>query len=195
MADTRQDTTMAEERSDSLRERIAKECPILYEGASSAYWECGRGWDVPLECLSRQLEELNRDIGVKHGLRIVVAQVKEKYATLRFYWSLLVEGKAASGRDEVIRRMETKAAELVREAENACRHVCEACGTPIGTPDSPQCWTLGWHRYLCRACASAPLADGWCERYEMNGRFYMGDSEIPNPFKRKDKERKKGSQG
>ena len=41
-----------EEKSAELQARIAKECCVLYDGAESASWACGPGWDDPLEKLS-----------------------------------------------------------------------------------------------------------------------------------------------
>ena len=42
---------MLQTRSTELQIRIAKECCLLYDGAESACWACGPGWDGPLEKL------------------------------------------------------------------------------------------------------------------------------------------------
>ena len=40
---------MMKEKADELQAEIAKECCLLYDGAESACWACGSGWDEPLE--------------------------------------------------------------------------------------------------------------------------------------------------
>ena len=88
------------------------------------------------------------------------------------------------------RYAEDIAAEYVRKAEEECYNLCEECGTPIGTDESPRCCTLGWYRYLCRDCAMRHEEGTPPARYEMNGKFYEGDKEIPSPFEPINKKRK-----
>ena len=66
-------------RSDELQTRIAKECCVLYDGAESVAWACGPGWDDPLEKLSYKLEALNVQLYDRWKVKVVVAQVKEKF--------------------------------------------------------------------------------------------------------------------
>ena len=179
-------------RSDELQTRIAKECCVLYDGAESAAWACGPGWDDPLEKLSYKLEALNVQLYDRWKVKVVVAQVKEKFGTLRFYFECLVDGNGEPTREQVVlsHYAEDLASEYVRKAEEECYGVCEECGTPIGTCESPRCCTLGWYRYLCRDCAMRHEEGSPPVTYEMNGTFYEGDKEITSPFKSKSERRK-----
>jgi len=136
------------EKSTELQMRIARECCLLYGGADSACWACGPGWDDPLEKLSYKLEALNVQLYDRWKVRVVAAQIKEKFGTLRFYFDCLVDGNGEPTREQVVlsRYAEDVASEYVRKAEEE------------GFP---------------------PV------RYEMNGKFYEGDKEIPSPFKSK----------
>ena len=176
-------------RSDELQTRIAKECCVLYDGAESAAWACGPGWDDPLEKLSYKLEALNVQLYDRWKVKVVAAQVKEKFGTLRFYFDCLVDVNGEPTREQVVlsHYVEDLASEYVRKAEEECYGVCEECGTPIGADESPRCCTLGWYRYLCRGCAMRHEEGFPPARYEMNGKFYEGDKEIPSPFKSKAK--------
>ena len=181
-----------EERFSELQREIAKECCLLYDGAESAFWECRPGWAYPLERLSYKLEALNIQLHERWKVRIVAAQVKEKCGTLRFYYNCLVDGDDERTREQevLLRYADDIAFEYVRKAEEECYCVCEECGKPIGTDKSPRCFTLGWCHYLCRGCAMRHEDGSPPERYEMNGKFYEGDKEIPSPFGSKGKKKK-----
>lgn len=70
-----------------LRQETIQTCKNLYSGYCHC-WECGDGWTRPLSNLSYALETLNITLGKRHGYRIVADQVKEKFGTLRFYYSV-----------------------------------------------------------------------------------------------------------
>ena len=179
---------MLQTRSTELQIRIAKECCLLYDGAESACWACGPGWDGPLEKLSYKLEALNVQLFDRWKVRVIAAQVKEKFGTLRFYFDCLVDGNGEPTREQLVlsRYVEDLASEYVRKAEEECYGVCEECGTSIGSSESPRCCTLGWCRYLCRDCAMRHEEGFPPVRYEMDGKFYEGEKEIPSPFRSKD---------
>lgn len=77
-------------------EEMMKEFPILYRQRklpmtqTCMCWgiECGVGWYEPILGLSTALEAINVDLGKRWGFRIEAEQVKQKYGTLRFYWSV-----------------------------------------------------------------------------------------------------------
>jgi hypothetical protein len=77
---------------------------------------CDKGWYPLLARLDEQLAELLPDYEIH--------QVKEKFATLRFYWSC-EQGEMDEAEFE--RRMQA-AHELVGSAEAATAHMCEICG-------------------------------------------------------------------
>jgi len=99
-------------------------------------FECDSGWFDVLDILcheiqgyidwkSRGLSEEERE-----ELQVVADQVKEKFGTLRFYYS---------GGDDVIEGM-------VRMAESMTHRVCEACGCPGDARGG------GWVKVLCDKC-------------------------------------------
>lgn len=54
-------------------------------------WECGHGWDEELQKLSYKLEALNMQFYPQYRVRIQADQVKEKYGTLHFYYSVILD--------------------------------------------------------------------------------------------------------
>ncbi len=138
------------------------------------------------------MEALNLQLYYRLKVKVVAAPVKEKFGTLRFYFDCLVDGNGEPTREQVVllHYAEDVASEYVRKAEEDCYSVCEECGTPIGTGESPRCCTLGWDRYLCRDCAMQHEEGFPPVRYEMNGKFYEGDKEIPSPFRSKNERSK-----
>ena len=117
-------------------------------------------------------------------IKTIADQVKEKYATLRFYWHCESDDSDDPTREqEVMRRcMELQAEDYIWQAERECLTHCEFCGKEIGTDDSPSCWTLGWHHYLCTTCAQKKNVDGSDRLYMMDGKCYKGTTAVPNPF-------------
>ena len=176
-----------EDESDERKKYVAKDCKVLYDGADHPCWACGSGWDPILEKLSYQLESLNVRYAKPWGVKVVSAQVKEKYGTLRFYFDCHIEGIEENTREQevMLRYVQDLADDYVRQAEKDCFNVCELCGETIGTPEHPRCETLGWVKYVCRNCV-LKLYDGH-ERYFMEGKFYEGKKRIPNPFRKKAK--------
>jgi len=97
------------------------------------YWggfECGDGW---YNIINQLCGNIQNHIDWKHIPQVVVTQVKEKFGTLRFYYS--------SG-DDVIDGM-------VRMAEAMSAVTCEECGSP-GEQRSD-----GWVRTLCNTHAKS----------------------------------------
>ena len=88
--------------------------------------DCGPGWYPILANLEQCLNALEPDYEVH--------QIKEKYGTLRFYWS----GNHPDGDN------------LIDEAETRSAQTCELCGTP-GRLRSNR----GWYQTLCDACAES----------------------------------------
>jgi len=103
--------------------------PILYRGINRPItenllpfgFECDDGWFNIIWDLSEKLSNLNEDI--------IAMQVKEKYATLRFY--------ITGGSD--------KAFALIDEAEGKSSSTCEICGKG-GTI---MCKGIWWVKTLC----------------------------------------------
>lgn len=109
----------------------------------------GPGWRIILYDLCRRIDFASKRMGIK----VVATQVKEKFASLRFYW----QGEA---RKSFLRRLwdrylSTRPAKpsriayeiiesLVSSASNVSAHTCEACGEWGKTYK-----ISGWQRTLC----------------------------------------------
>ena len=152
-----------EKKDKSLAKETMDQCSILYctkdlpmtQTCMCWGWECGSGWFNVLHEASCKLEALNLIYYPKYKVRIQADQVKEKFGTLRFYFSVICEDAERTKEQEVIvTAMNSWADEIVRWAEDECYKTCEECGNQIGTEWSPRCETTGWITYICDRCAS-----------------------------------------
>ena len=168
-----------EKKDRSLAKETMDMCSILYctkdlpmtQTCMCWGWECGTGWFNVLNEASCKLEALNLTYYPKYKVRIQADQVKEKFGTLRFYFSVICEDETRSSEQEVIMTaMNSWAEEIVRWAEDECYKTCEDCGHQIGTDWSPRCETAGWITYLCDDCAAKH--QGF---YYKNGAKWQGD--------------------
>lgn len=83
-------------KNNNLEKETIADCKILYCNAGLQMtktcmcwgWECGKGWWQVLRRLSCELEALNLLVYDKWKVRIQADQVKEKFGTLRFYYSV-----------------------------------------------------------------------------------------------------------
>ena len=99
-------------------------------------FECGSGWFDIIDILCHEMQNhvdwKSKDLSEeeKESLQVVADQVKEKFGTLRFYYS---------GGDDVIEGM-------VSMAESISHRICEECGCP-GDPRKGS-----WIKTLCDKC-------------------------------------------
>lgn len=127
--------------SPELDEKLVKAYPILFgdryksEMETCMCWgfECSDGWYDLIEEASRKLEAINAKI-TDPKQRIIAAQVKEKFGTLRFY----IDGAPEQYQEEVYA--------IIDEAERKSGVTCESCGK-AGKVSGP-----GWIRCLCDEC-------------------------------------------
>ena len=99
--------------------------------------ECGDGWYDLLDVLCRNIQS-HLDYKIKslktdeerEALQLIATQVKQKYSTLRFYYS---------GGDDYT-------AGLIHMAEAMSGMICETCG------DKATVKTGGWVTNLCNSC-------------------------------------------
>ena len=130
---------MSEEfnRYDVFTKRMEERFPKMFGHKRYGGFACGEGWWPILESLcaniqshidwkNEQKEKYSRGEGCN---QVVVAQIKEKFGGLRFYYD---------GGDETINGM-------VRMAEVWADRSCETCGAP-GTSGGN-----GWIQTLCPA--------------------------------------------
>jgi len=95
------------------------------------YIECGEGWCDLLDKLCTDIEkELDKDPELKKDFKI--AQIKEKFGSLRFY--------TYSYTEEIDK--------LIDEAQSKSEVTCETCGQPGKTHS-----ISGWLTTLCPKCA------------------------------------------
>lgn len=81
---------------NEIEKNVVKDCPILFkmygrpphETCMSYGFECGEGWHQEIANTCRILEMYNNLIYPKYRVRIQADQIKEKYGTLRFYYSI-----------------------------------------------------------------------------------------------------------
>ena len=155
--------------------------PILFQDRKKSMqetcmcWgiECPKGWYHILEQLCTVLEFQNMKYVKAYNIAIVADQVKEKFGTLRFYFSVRTvddDGVVITEVDEngdwksdkltnrlddnthriVADYLEMLADKFIREAEGMTENTCAKCGTPLDNENKVE--TEGWITYLCKRC-------------------------------------------
>lgn len=77
-----------------------KDLPIIKTHKCN-YWECNIGWHNILKRLSCELEALNLMYYDKYKVRIQADQIKEKFGTLRFYYSVVCDNYTEDGLEAI----------------------------------------------------------------------------------------------
>lgn len=141
MSRNKSEDQLAYEERQKAWDALVQSCPLLFDGKDSYYFACGSGWHdllkelcLKLEALIAAMPEKDRyydweDGSPREERTFTVAQVKEKFATLRFYMSGYPDG----------------ADDLIAEAEVQSAKTCESCGQP-GEPRK-----TGWIKTYCNA--------------------------------------------
>ena len=133
--------------------------------------ECPIGWFHIIEQLCTILEFYNMESTKNYGIAIVADQVKEKFGTLRFYYSVRnVDGKGMALADvqELTPEEENKiriardyldmlAEQIIMEAEELTYNTCARCGVPLDKDNKVE--TKGWITYICKECDGKPYVD------------------------------------
>lgn len=101
--------------------------------------ECDDGWFQIIYDLCKGIQDV---LNESETLIIKVCQIKEKFGTLRFYYSLC-EYNSDSEKD---REASNKIEQLIREAENRSEVTCEWCGK------QGKLRRDGWLICLCDEC-------------------------------------------
>lgn len=122
---------------------------------------CGDGWFILLDSLCHQIQnrintrrsQIELGIETKPISQVVVAQIKEKFGTLRFYYD---------GGDDVI-------AGYVELAEYLSGGICEDCGLSNETVGC----TTEWIRTLCPKCAKKYMSQKFREKEKFNQNKHM----------------------
>lgn len=159
-------------------EEFMSRFPILFQERKKSMqetcmcWgiEAPLGWYHILEQLCTVLEFHNMEFKDKYGIAIVADQVKEKFGTLRFYYTIrgvdkdgvVVDACAEDTRiaDEENRRriamdyLEMLADKYIAEAEDLTYNTCARCGVPLDEKNKVE--TGGWITYICKECDGKP---------------------------------------
>lgn len=169
-------------------EKFMARFPILFQERKKSMqetcmcWgiECPKGWWHILEQLCTVLEFHNMEYVKKYNLAIVADQVKEKFGTLRFYFTIRTvdddgivimeydengdfkSDKLTNKLDEnahsiVSDYLEMVADQYIREAEDMTANTCAKCGIPLEKDNKVE--TKGWITYVCKECDGKPYDD------------------------------------
>lgn len=153
-------------------EKFMSRFPILFQDRKKPMtqtcmcWgiECPKGWWHILDQLCTVLEFHNMEFVKNYGVAIVADQVKEKFGTLRFYytvWPVDENGIAKTLAEEltseedrkrsiVMDYLEMLADQYIREAEGLTETTCADCGIPLEEDNMVE--TKGWITYICKEC-------------------------------------------
>lgn len=155
-------------------EEFMSRFPILFQHRNKSMSEtcmcwgiaAPMGWYYILEQLCTVLEFYNMEFKDKYGIAIVADQVKEKFGTLRFYYTVMTvdkDGKVVSrlADDECVTTEENRrqiatsylemlADKYIGEAESLTFNTCAKCGVPLDEKNKVE--TQGWITYICKEC-------------------------------------------
>lgn len=109
---------------DRKKTQLVNRFPRLYRlhRDGMAGFGIDKGWFPLLERLSSSLTE----ISLQHGIRITARDIKQKWGTLRFYYSVETPTTNSSRRTQA--EEEIRSVIATAEAESAV--TCEKCGRP-----------------------------------------------------------------
>lgn len=138
-----------------LQEKLFKDHPDIFQqkdlpmSQTCMCWgiECGDGWYPIIKSLCLAIENIKYNY---KGVHVFATQVKEKYGTLRFYYSMRLDDtfenevdKGLGARHNRAEVAESKVDGAVRMAECLSSEICEVCGA------WPTKQTRGWISTLC----------------------------------------------
>ena len=130
------------------KQEFEAQWPTLMADVPCGFY-CPKGWSELVWTLLVDIDALlDGDFtgtGDSDGFKI--AQVKEKFGGLRFYYSYDIKGATK----EAIK-------DLVLSAEMASNLTCLSCGTTAGVTTGVTGGGPGWISSECRACRQAPVS-------------------------------------
>ena len=155
---------------EELEKQLEKEFPFMQKSRYDEHnlyhlygCECGDGWYNLIHELCQEISERYEQEGKEAD--IVIAQVKEKFATLRFYYEYedvsvpihafdffggpSLRFTPNDGGDEETVQLRNDIANIVRSYEAKSGSVCEKCGKAGKIRKD-----LRWIRTLCEDCYS-----------------------------------------
>jgi hypothetical protein len=124
--------------------------------------ECDDGWYALLDNLLQKLDYISNHSDVQ----VIADQIKEKFGTLRFYYSTVA--KTDSNLNVIVCKIVD---DIVSIAERQSAHICENTGK-----DGTLCGRNGWLRTLCKEEADK---DGYKPQSERVAKYWdQIDNEI-----------------
>ena len=165
--------------NEQLEQQIQADFPFMkvnkIDGEENLYrrWgcDCDDGWYDLIHDMCQAIT----DRYVEEGLPIdlIPTQLKEKFATLRFYYSfegaqhesaaidfpgglsIRFEANDETPLDDRTEKLRCDIAQIIRTYEAKSKTVCEKCGS---TDSATIRRDLGWWRTLCKACYEKRMA-------------------------------------
>lgn len=145
-------------------DQLVAKATTLYEDTSSTKWEdvrelwsqvkqqyphllfrsigdtTGPGW---WKALDRALAEINATMERHPEYVFNVAQIKEKFGDLRFYWDLYLRDENGEVDEALETELRGHLTAVIDRVERECSRLCEVCGDPGSSRD------LLWIKTLC----------------------------------------------
>lgn len=141
------------EQRELLEQKLAQFTPTSVYGHFGL--ETNYGWD---QLLIDTLDKVKVVLD-KHWLKLTnfqIAQIKEKFGTLRFYWSVAIDEEISMVDRECIYNELDK---IISLAEKQSGKICEKCSKP-GKECNPRSWLFT----LCKECeqkVKENYKEGW----------------------------------
>jgi hypothetical protein len=109
-------------------------------------FSCGDGWYLLIDKLCSSLQW---DTDTNKYPQVIALQVKEKFGTLRFYYSFDCSENAGKEDERTSVRRCSEMDGAVQFAESMSSVICMECGNTYGTGVKPY---GGWYLSLCDGC-------------------------------------------
>jgi|688.fasta_scaffold129405_2 hypothetical protein len=140
------------DKHEDMEKYLYDKYPIIFQDRSKdmsescMFWgiNCGVGW---FDLLNKLCEEV-QVIADTTGIQLVADQVKEKFATLRFYWhTKQLDDVGITYNEETGKIWYNIIEDIVSRAEERSACTCEDCG------EYGKICGSGWLKTLCKTCA------------------------------------------
>lgn len=145
-----------------MKRDMSADCDKIHNTYQTWGCQCGAGWYNLIHDLCQEISDKYAEANIP--IDIVVQQIKEKFAFLRFYYSFADEPMtlhafdslmgggvrfhpSADGENEKRNQLRRDIAAIVEKYEEKSKKICEECGeTGITRKDMP------WKKTLCETC-------------------------------------------
>lgn len=122
--------------------KLIDDFPVLYK--NDFYFECDDGWFELIYNLSKEVNDIIKDLSKEAQETTKVTQVKEKFGSLRWYVDLPYESLEENHLSELNRKIEN----IIYKFEEKSETTCESCGN-VGKIKKINNWLL---KCICENC-------------------------------------------